>query len=381
MLKTAREFRDIMEEVSESIFSTGSRVCSLAHIFTKKNTLIVAALIIAGIILYFILPVAIPLILAFITATALEPLVRLTHQKTKLSRNVGVLLVFLLFLALMLLIGYVITTKVVTEVIRFVENIPIYIYTLNDVWQSLQVGLNNLSHNIPKEFVAEISNQIDQFINNTRLELLTYVNVENVKSFFTYIPFFLVNTLVYMIALFFFMADLPTIRRKFYSYMKDETADKVGFMLGSTTSFFKGFMKAQFLVSIVIFVVTLAGLLMMVKPGLAVVMSLVIWFIDLVPILGSILILAPWALYQFIMGDVVLGLQLSILAAVLLIIRRTLEPKVMGTHIGLSPLAALISLFLGIKLFGVIGVVLGPLAVIIYKSAKNAGIIRTNFKI
>lgn len=359
----------------------GKKVRPLAHLFTKKNIFIALAVIAIGVIIYFILPVSIPLILAFITAAMLEPLVRLTHQKTKLSRKVAVLLNFLVFLSLMLLLGYVITTRVVTEVIRFTENIPVYIQMMNAVWHTLQVELSHLSHNIPKEFVEEISNQIDQFINNTRQELLTYVNVENVKRFFTNVPAFLVSMLVYLIALFFFMSDLPSIREKFYSYLKDETAEKVKFMLGNTASFFKGFAKAQFLVSLVIFIVTLIGLLMMVNPGLAFVVAIIIWIIDLVPIIGSIIVLAPWALYQLLMGDIALGINLLVLAAILLIIRRTLEPKLMGTHIGLSPLAALISLFLGLKLFGVIGIVLGPLAVIIYQSAKSAGIIRTNFKI
>ena len=71
-------------------------------------------------------------------------------------------------------------------------------------------------------------------------------------------------------------------------------------------------------------------------------MSLVIWIIDIIPILGSIIILAPWSLYMFISGDVATGTQLAILAAVLLIIRRTVEPKVMGSQIGLSPLPTLI---------------------------------------
>ena len=353
----------------------------MAQLFSKKTLFIVAALIVVGVIFFVIFPIAIPLVIAFVTAVVLEPLVRLIHQKTKLNRNLAVLIVFLLFLAVMLLTGYLITTKVVSEVIKFVERIPTYIYTINDVWHTLQVGLNNLSNHIPQEFVDEISNQIEQFIDNTRLELLTYVNVENVKNIFTYIPSFLVNTLVFLIALFFFMTDLPAIKKKFYSYLKDETAEKVRFMFASTASFFIGFFKAQFLVSIVIFLVSLAGLLLMVDPRLALIMSIVIWIIDLIPIIGSIIILAPWSLYQLIIGDIALGINLLILAAILLIIRRTLEPKVMGTHIGISPLVALIALFLGLKLFGVIGIVLGPLAVIIYKSAKSAGIIRMNFKI
>lgn len=354
----------------------------MAHVFTKKTIVIAFVIIAAGLLVYFVFPVAIPLILAFITAAMLDPLVRITHRKAKLSRNLAVLFIFLIFLSLMLLIGYFITTKVVAEVIRFAENIPVYVNVLNSVWQSLQSQLNTLSHDVPQEFVDEVSMQIDQFVSNLRLELLTYVNVENVTSFFANIPSFLVSFVVYLIALFFFMTDLPTIREHFYSFLKDETAEKVKFMLASTASFFKGYVTAQFLVSLIIFAVTLFGLLMILDQSrLAIVMSLIIWFIDFVPIIGSIVILAPWALYQFIMGDISLGVNLLILAAVLLIIRRVVEPKVMGTHIGLSPLAALISLFLGLKLFGVIGIVLGPLALIFYKSAKTAGIIRTNFKI
>ena len=63
-----------------------------------------------------------------------------------------------------------------------------------------------------------------------------------------------------------------------------------------------GFMKAQLLVSFIIFAVTFVGLLL-ITPKYAVVMSLIIWIIDVIPILGSIIILAPWALYHFISGD------------------------------------------------------------------------------
>ena len=108
----------------------------MAQLFSKKTLFIVAALIVVGVIFFVIFPIAIPLVIAFVTAVVLEPLVRLIHQKTKLNRNLAVLIVFLLFLAVMLLTGYLITTKVVSEVIKFVERIPTYIYTINDVWHS-----------------------------------------------------------------------------------------------------------------------------------------------------------------------------------------------------------------------------------------------------
>lgn len=65
-------------------------------------------------------------------------------------------------------------------------------------------------------------------------------------------------------------------------------------------------------------------------------MTLIIWLIDIVPFLGSIIILAPWGLYHLLMGNTSISVQLFILAVILLIIRRVVEPKLMGDHIGLS---------------------------------------------
>ncbi|MBO1915471.1 AI-2E family transporter, partial [Microvirga sp. 3-52] len=94
-------------------------------------------------------------------------------------------------------------------------------------------------------------------------------------------------------------------------------AEKVRFMVSKLNSIVFGFVKAQFLVSLIILATTFIGLLL-IKPQYAIVLSLVIWIVDLIPILGSIIILAPWALYYFVSGDVSTGSQLTFLAIVLL---------------------------------------------------------------
>lgn len=81
------------------------------------------------------------------------------------------------------------------------------------------------------------------------------------------------------------------------------------------------------------------------------------------------------------MGNIALGTKLTILGIILLIIRRTVEPKVMGVQMGLSPLAVLIAMFIGAKLFGLVGFIVGPLVVIIFTTAKEAGIIKLDFKL
>jgi len=297
-----------------------------------------------------------------------------------MKRQLSVLVVFLMFVILISVSGYILTTKVVGEVVQIAENAPTYINELTKVWENLEDDIANTTQDLPPIFVEEISNQVTNFLQKTRSELTSYVNIENAKALFTNIPNYLVNLIVYLIALFLFMIDLPRLKTKAYSYLTDKTAEKVSFMISRLTFVVVGFIKAQFLVSIIIFVASLIGLLF-ITPEIALFMSLIIWIIDVIPLIGSIIIMGPWTLYHLITGDVALAAKLGVLTVILLVIRRTIEPKVMGTHIGLSPLATLISMYLGLKLFGVLGFFIGPMILIIYNSAREAGLIKIKFKI
>ncbi len=352
----------------------------LATFLTKRTVftfLIIAAIVAIGI---FILPVSIPIIIAFITALFLEPIVRLLYTRVNIKRSLSVLIVFLLFLVSIGVGGYFITTKVITQVISLVENAPSYINEVNRVWRDFETDLHKQYEDLPPEVVIEISDQIDKFLYDLRIYLTDLVNIQNIKHIFTNIPNYLVSFIVYLIALFLFLIDMPKLKEGFYSHLKESTADKVKFMSSRLSYVVFGFFKAQFLVSIIIFVVTFIGLLF-IAPEVALIMAFVIWIIDFIPIIGSIVILGPWALFHLITGDIGLGTQLAVLAVVLLIIRRTVEPKVMGSHIGLSPLATLIAMYIGLKLLGILGFIVGPLILIAFNSAREAGIIKTNFKI
>ncbi|WLR52203.1 sporulation integral membrane protein YtvI [Bacillus tianshenii] len=352
----------------------------MSKLFTRR--LLITILIIAIILLIslWLLPNALPLIIAFFSALALEPLVRMFMNRMNLKRNLSVFIVFMLFLCFLGLSSYFIVTKVVTEVVNISENAPEYINEIGALLTEVESDFVRASEDLPEELVDEISNQVTDFLNGLKADLSNNIKLENITNVLTNIPNYLVSFIVYLIALFLFMMGLPNVRDHFYSFLTDETADKVNFMTSRLTYVVAGFFKAQFLVSLIIFFVSLIGL-MMIAPSVALVMSLIIWAIDFIPIIGSIVILLPWSLFQFLTGDVVVGTKLAILAAILLIIRRTVEPKVMGQHIGLSPLSTLIAMYLGLKVFGVLGFFIGPVVLIAFNSAREAGIIKMNFKI
>jgi sporulation integral membrane protein YtvI len=347
---------------------------------TKKTFIIllsIIAIVVAG---YFILPISIPLIAAFVTALILSPAVNALHKRAKIKRNIAVMFVFTLFVLFIGFTGYYITTQVITQGTQIVENLPQYINDINRAWWNFQRNLEAEYETLPPELVKEINDHVSQTLVTIRTTIADRNLINDVASIITSIPGYLVTFIVYLIALFLFLLELPSLKNKAFSYLSDRTKEKVNFMTSRLSYVIWGFFKAQFLVSIIIFIVSLIGLLLIV-PEVALLMAFIIWIIDFIPLIGSIAILAPWAIFQLIAGNVNIGTQLLILAAVLLIIRRTVEPKVMGQQIGLSPLATLIAMYLGLMLFGVMGFVIGPLIVIAFTSAKEAGIIKLNFKI
>lgn len=348
----------------------------------SKRFFIISLIVILLLFLFFyILPISLPLIMALITALLLYPTVEFFQRKFKVSRHVAVISAFVLFIVLFGIIGYFLITKVVGEAIQIATHAPSYMNDVSNAWEEIENRLENISEDLPKDFVKEINQQVRDFLETARKSLTDYVNIENIKNIMTDIPNYLINLIVYFIALFLFMMELPAIKKKSYSYLSTKTSEKVQFMVSRLSYVVFGFLKAQFLVSVLIFMVSFIGLIFIVSPEVAIVMALVIWVIDFIPIIGSIVILLPWALFYFITGEIPIGTHLSILAILLVTIRRTIEPKVMGSQIGLSALPTLISMYLGLKIFGLLGFFIGPLLLIAFNSAREAGIIKFKIKL
>ncbi len=297
-----------------------------------------------------------------------------------MNRKMAVTIVFLLFLIFLGLLGTFAVTRAVAQIVQLADHAPEYINQMNQVLLNWQNNMDSFTRNMPQEFVDKVANELTNAFDRTTTAISQQLQLSNIASVAAKIPEYLVSFLVYLIALFLFMLELPRLREKMHAGFTEATSEKVKFMNARLAYVVFGFLKAQFLVSIIIFIVSLAGLLW-IAPEVALIMSLIIWMIDFIPIIGSIVILGPWSVYMMIIGDISMGAKLGILAITLLAIRRTVEPKVMGRHIGLSPLATLIAMYLGLQLIGLVGFILGPLVVIAFNSAKEAGIIKWNFKL
>lgn len=120
------------------------------------------------------------------------------------------------------------------------------------------------------------------------------------------------------------------------------------------------YLRACLLLGLLTFLQAFIGLAVL-GVRYAFILALLIAAVDFLPLLGTGIILIPWAAVCLLLGKIRLGIGLLILYAVSSVLRQVLEPKLIGEGLGLHPLVSLFSMYAGLKLFGVWGMILAPL--------------------
>jgi len=341
---------------------------------------IILGIILIPLALYFVFPYFAPFVWAYLFALILEPLNVWLVRVTKLKRSVSVHLAFLAFLGSSLLLGYFLIAKITAELLsllRYIQrNIPNIQAWLVDAYRQTQDFILLL----PPDLANQINSAFAKFLNQlTNVNLLSSVGTRTFNVS-TAIPNFFVGLLLFYISLYLISLNLPAIQQKFFSYFKESSRQKLNIVLRELQNATVGFLQAQFIMSSITYIVSLTGL-MILGVGYALVISLLIVLVDVLPIVGTGMVLIPWAIFSLTQGNTFLGVGLLILYAVIIIVRKSIEPKVLGERIGLSPLATLISIWVGFKVLGVLGVFLGPLLIITYQALVKADVIKFKLKI
>lgn len=103
----------------------------------------------------------------------------------------------------------------------------------------------------------------------------------------------------------------------------------------------------------------------------AVILALFVGLIDIFPVLGVGTVLVPFSVYSFAVGNVFRGVGLLVLWAVILAVRQPLEARLIGKSAGVHPIFALVAVYAGFRLAGVIGMIGAPLTLSAVRSAAG----------
>lgn len=333
--------------------------------------------------LYGLFTVGFPFLLAIVIAIAIEPMNRLFMNWFRFNRIAAATVTSTFFILFVLAVLFLIGLKIISEMSVLIQRFPMYIRQLSDY---VQYDLMDKAQVLIEQLSPEEERQLNQFIQQGTDQLASAVSklAEGVGSQALNLAGVLSNMfiffIVFAVAVYLFSYSLPLLKQSFLSMFAEESQEKVDKVLQDLRFSIFGFMKAQLILSSLTYILSLIGLLIL-DVNFAMAVALLIVIVDILPILGTGSFIVPWALYNLVIGNVYLAVGLFILFIALTVFRRVVEPKILGDSVGIGALSALISLYVGFKLVGVVGLFLGPIVVIVYQAMRKVGLLQIKIRL
>lgn len=321
--------------------------------------------------IHFVVPLFLPVILALILAGLLDPVVEY-GQRLGLKRVLSTSLVLMISLVMAVLLITMVITQLVTELTRLSMAIP--------QWSPWIVQTFNLWVRKAEEFYLQLPDQALNTVQGGVVRLVNGLNslletvITSLLTLLSSLPSIFLILVVGLVATYFLMRDKKMILKGFYQELPPAWADRVVQVVGDVASGFMGYLRAQVLLMSISAMQAIGGFFLL-GVEYAFTLGLLIAIADLLPVLGPGTVLLPWALLELLMGNSFRAIMLAILYGLITVVRQILEPKLVGARIGIHPLAILVSIYVGLKAMGFLGVVIGPLTLVLWQSLKRAGIL------
>ncbi|GGI44341.1 permease [Paenibacillus marchantiophytorum] len=341
-------------------------------------------ILLIGFAFYFVIPLIYPFIFGWVLALMLNPVVNFFQFQLKFPRWLAVSLSMLLFISAMIAAITLLVANIVVElgsladtlqlqINRWVEQFNVFINSTT--FQEWIERINDFFENNPKyqETVNSNLSSTAGSIADISKFVISYV-FDALRRFLTSLPNIATITIIVMLATFFISKDWYQLIKRYKGIFSEMIVKTTQLIRTDLQKALFGYLRAQLILVSLTALVVIIGLLVL-RVDYAITIGLLTGLADLMPYLGTGAVMVPWILYVFFaQGDIYLGIGLSVLYGAIVIARQIMEPKVLASSVGLDPLATLIAMFVGLKLFGLLGLIIGPVSLILISAFYRARI-------
>ncbi len=328
----------------------------------RKNKLI-TLLCIIGVVYFFlefITPLVAPVLVAMLFVTIFGPFLKRVQEKLHVHRQIGVIFLLLTFGAILLLLLWLLFTWVGSS-------LPQWIQKIDGIWGSLQESVQGLC-DLGSRITGMNTGYLENMVLSQMQEEADYLQSQA-------IPNIVSGSLQYMKGLlviggFLLLFVVATIfLAKDYDHIMNQMLNREEFhvileVICGVIRYIATFVKAQALIMLTIGALCAVWLAVIGVQG-GVFWGILAGALDALPFLGTGIVLVPLALMQLLAGNYIRALLCILLYVICIFLREFMEPKLIGGKMGIPPLAVLVALYAGIQLFGVWGIIKGPLGFIL----------------
>ncbi|MBS4176062.1 sporulation integral membrane protein YtvI [Lederbergia citrea] len=347
---------------------------------------IVTGIVVSSLIfIYYISKVTYPFIIAIAIAIFMNPAVRFLEKKWKFPRVLAVLTTLLLLIAIFAGLITLLIAEIVGGASYLSTVVPQHVGTLISYIEDLFAGqvipfynkiagmfksLDSGQQDTIKDSITDTGNKITEsataFLQNFFLKLPALVS---------WIPNAATVIVFSLLATFFISKDWDNLTSASTRFMPEKAKTSGRKVFIDLKKALAGFVKAQLTLISITLVIVLIGLLIL-RVDYAITIALITGIVDLLPYLGTGTVFIPWIIYELVIGNYGLALGLGILYTVVIVQRQVMEPKILSSNIGLNPLATLVALFVGFKLIGFLGLIVGPVTLVLVTTLHKANVFK-----
>jgi sporulation integral membrane protein YtvI len=342
--------------------------------YLKKNKWI--TLLCVSVVVYFFLqyisPLVAPLLVAMLFVTIFGPLLQKLQRVFRLNRQVGAVFLLIVFGLLLALLVWMLSVWIV-------GNLPVWFQNLQGLWQKLQESVRGVCDfgsrvlNVESDYMEEM---ILGHMQEGTARLEEKILPEIVSGSMKYVRGVLgagAFLFLFVISTVFFAKDYDRIMN---GLLERQECHILLDIICGLIRYLATFIKAQIIIMLIIGAICATVLGFSGIPD-GVLWGIVAGVLDAFPFVGTGIVLVPLAIVQFIGGYYVKAVVCILLYVGCIFAREILEPKLIGKKMGIPPWVVLTALYAGVKLFGVAGIIKGPLGFILvqqtFLSLKKAG--------
>ena len=318
-------------------------------------TVLALIVVVSKFLLAYIFPFVIGIGVAFVVQKpALYLSKRLHINKQVFAVTLTVLICFVVLAAIFLGV-WALGNRMTEYISKMPEYIRGFQKTVDGMEKKITDNIQSLTAGQKNAIQTAFSKAINSFIT-----LATDFISDTAANIIKGLPGFLISSIVTVVASCYLAKDFDRLKRFAAGLMKPERVKTVS---GIKNVFVKNsikFIKGYGIISVITFFeLSLAFSVLGIKK--AILTAMLISLVDALPVLGVGTVIIPWAIIELLKNNLILGFGLVITYAVIAVVRNFIEPKIIGNQMGINPIFTLFSMFLGLKIAGILGMILFPL--------------------
>lgn len=343
-----------------------------------RAALVIGAVLLTVFVAVPLVSLLMPFVLALVLAWLLNPVVRWLKNRLNISRKVISLAVLVLAFGTVGGLCYGLCWALVNQVISLFDNWQPILDSLMATVDNVGHWLDRLGDILPNSLVAtgdDLVRALASWLESLDLSSQIAGLASWATGLVSGIPGFAVAVVAFLMASYFITSDYPRLRYLFTDQLPGNLRQFGSQVRRIFMEAFGGYLKSQLLLSLGVFAILTAGFLIIRQPY-SLLLAFVLAVMDFIPIIGAGTVMVPWAAVDLITGDYRQTVELMVIWGAIVLFRQVGEPKILGGQTGLSPILSLVGIYAGMRLAGVLGMVVGPLLLLVCINLVKLGIFR-----